>query len=153
TSARHDADSRGVDVKGKAVLILRFVPWGEKGAFGGRRSPHSTLVSKLRNARDHGAAGAILVTPPAAIADAAGEADLHGVVQRASPRGPTLPALLATPEAAGRLLGKRGKDLQALAREIEESKAPRSVALEGLRVRFDTTAGYRVLRNVVGRVR
>src|SRR6185436_2530442 len=72
-------DYRGVDVKGKAVLILRFVPWGERGPFGGRRSPHATLVSKLRNARDHGAAGAILVTPPAAVADVAAEADLHGV--------------------------------------------------------------------------
>jgi hypothetical protein len=57
-------DYAGIDVKGRVVIILRYLPGGDKGPFGDRKNPRARLVSKLRNARDHGAAAAVLVAYP-----------------------------------------------------------------------------------------
>jgi hypothetical protein len=154
-------DYSGLDVKGKVVIVLRFVPrlgWENrppserKGAtpektFGGRRSPHAPLVSKLRNARDHGAAAVILVTPRGS-ASPGGEDDLEGIAHRAAPRRPTLPSLVASTEVVGEILRAAGKDLDGTVREIDETLSPRSFELPGVRIRLDTTPGHRVLRNV-----
>ncbi|MBI4604841.1 MAG: M20/M25/M40 family metallo-hydrolase [Planctomycetes bacterium] len=156
-------DYAGFEVRGKAVIVLRFVPrlGDEKSPFGGKRSPHAALVSKLRNALDHGAAAAIIVTPPLESAagqgprsaETAGENDLRGIAHRASPRQPTLPALIAHPDAVREVLAKAGLDLGALVRGIDEDLKPRSKPLEGLRIRLDTELGQCVLRNVAARLR
>jgi hypothetical protein len=148
-------DYSGIDVQGKALIVLRFVPRDqEKNPFGGRKSPHAALLAKIRNARRHGAAAVIFVTPPkGGPADAAGENDLHGIAHRASPRPPTLPALVAHPRAVSDVLALAGKDLQALAREIDERLSPKSFELPGLRVRLDTRPGQFLLRNVVARLK
>lgn len=58
------------DLKGKIALVMRFEPMDENGQSkwetGGGWSPNAGLDTKLRAARDHGAAGIILVNPPGA---------------------------------------------------------------------------------------
>jgi len=58
-------DYAGLDVKGKIVLVLRYEPppMDDKSPFQNapRYSSHAALYTKAANARDHGAAGMILV--------------------------------------------------------------------------------------------
>jgi hypothetical protein len=58
-------DYAGLDVKGKIVLVLRYEPppKDDKSPFQNapRYSSHAALYTKAANARDHGAAGMILV--------------------------------------------------------------------------------------------
>ena len=155
-------DYSGIDVRGKVAVILRYAPRsrerspdrsrGEERPFGGREGNHAPLAAKLRNAREHGAAGVIFVTPARADGAADPQDDLRGLAHRASPRQPTLPALLASRATVDDWLRPSGKDVAAVAREIDESLRPRSFEIPSLRIRFDTTPGHRVLRNVAGRI-
>jgi Zn-dependent M28 family amino/carboxypeptidase len=153
-------DYAGIDVTGKVVILLRFAPRNGRDGdpFGGRTNPHAALVTKLRNARDHGAAGAVILTPPPREGDAAPanardpDHDLLGLAHRASPRQPTLPALLVRTEVAERLLSFSKKDLRAIMESIDTALAPQSFELPRVRLRFDTTPGYRLLRNVAGKL-
>ena len=142
-------DYEGVDVEGKVAIVLRFTPrfGSEDNPFGGRRSPHAPFVRKLENAAKHGAAGVVFVTPPAWP-----DEDLYGMSYRGSMRRKLLPSLFARREAIDRLLAVQGLDLRTLAAEIDARKAPASVALEGIGIRFSTTRGYLRLRNVVARL-
>lgn len=58
-------DYDGLDVKGKIVIVLRYEPPPSSETSPFRKHPsysaHSTLRAKAANARDHGAAGMILV--------------------------------------------------------------------------------------------
>ncbi len=57
-------DYKGVDAKGKIVLVLRHEPQenDEKSVFAGKQfTTHAEIVNKAINARNHGAAGMILV--------------------------------------------------------------------------------------------
>jgi len=60
---KHD-DYKGLDVKGKIVLVLRHYPneQNKKSAF--RRSRHSFFTTKAAVAAKHGAVGMLLVTDP-----------------------------------------------------------------------------------------
>ncbi len=146
-------DYAGIDVKGKAVIILRYLPGGDKGPFGDRKNPGARLVSKLRNARDHGAAAAILVAYPGpGSGESPAEGDLRGIAHRAAPRQPTLPAILARPEAVDDMLARTGRDLESLVQRIDGSSSPCSFEVPGVRVRLDTAPGHRTLRNVSARI-
>lgn len=60
----HYDDYQGLDVKGKVVIVLRHEPQenDEKSVFEGKESTtHSEIIKKAINARNHGAAGMILV--------------------------------------------------------------------------------------------
>ncbi len=146
-------DFAGLDVAGKILVVLRFVPPGEK--FGGNRSPHAPFVAKLAAARQRGAAGVVFVTPPGH--DSAGrEVDsvqnLQGFVRRASPRHPTVPSILVPFEVAAELFRGRGHDLGAVVAGIDSSAKPNSFVLDGVRLRFGTRPAHRVLRNVAARL-
>jgi aminopeptidase YwaD len=54
-------DYRGLNVKGKIVLVLRHTPDADDN---GKFSPHATIRAKAMAARNHGAAGLLLVTGP-----------------------------------------------------------------------------------------
>jgi hypothetical protein len=56
-------DYAGLDVKGKIVVVVRRTPQADdpKGLFG-QNNPLASLVSKIQNAADHGAAGVIFVS-------------------------------------------------------------------------------------------
>lgn len=54
-------DYKGLDVRGKIVVVLRYTPDGDdQGKFG----PYAQLTYKTMTARDKGAAGILLVTGP-----------------------------------------------------------------------------------------
>jgi len=60
-------DYAGVDVKGKIVFVLKHKPQESDTAsifMGATETNHSLLVSKVRNAKAHGAVGLLLVTDP-----------------------------------------------------------------------------------------
>ena len=150
-------DYDGVDVKGKIVVVLRFVPRSGKDGdrFGGRRSEHASFVAKLTRARKAGAAGVVFVTPPGS--DQTGRElesieNLHGFALQATPRFPTLPALVISAQHASTLLAAAGENLDTLVREIETEFAPRSRALDGVSMKFGTQRGWALLRNVVARL-
>ncbi len=68
TAPEHDHDDyEGIDVEGKIVLMLRHEPREDDpdSPFGGRDSTdHALFSTKAENAREHGAAGMLLVTDP-----------------------------------------------------------------------------------------
>jgi len=142
-------DYAGLDVKGKAVIVMRYLPRLKSNLAGGRFNPLASLVSKLRHAREKGAAAVIFVTPPNVEANPApGEADLQGLAHRAAPRGSTLPAVAVKASVADDLLGRVGKDLASLVRRIDESLEPQSCEIPGMRIRFETVERRCLLRNV-----
>jgi Zn-dependent M28 family amino/carboxypeptidase len=142
-------DYTGVDVRGKVVILLRFTPQagGDGGAFGGLRSPHAPFIAKLENAKKHGAAGVVFVSPPGQPED-----DTYGLAHRAAPRQPTLPALCARRAALDVVLRACGTTLDRLAAAIERELKPQSFELAGARIRFSTTRRHLRLRNVAGRL-
>lgn len=60
-------DYKDIDVRGKIVLVMKHEP-GEKDSTsrfdGVKETTHSLLATKVSNAREHGAAGLLLVTDP-----------------------------------------------------------------------------------------
>lgn len=78
TAKEHDYDDyEGIDVNGKAVVILRHEPQqaNPHSAFNGMDdSPFATLTRKVSNAYEHGAAAVIFCTDDYAIRTAANEA-------------------------------------------------------------------------------
>lgn len=68
TAPEHKYDDyKNIDARGKIVLVMRHEP-GEKDGkspFNGKvLSKYGTLLSKIRNAQEHGAAGLMFVTDP-----------------------------------------------------------------------------------------
>ena len=68
TAPEHDWDDyRGLDVRGKVVLLLRYEP-GQNDASsvfaGARHTSHAYFATKVRNAQAHGAVGMLLFTTP-----------------------------------------------------------------------------------------
>ncbi|MCZ6795685.1 MAG: M20/M25/M40 family metallo-hydrolase, partial [Planctomycetota bacterium] len=108
---------------------------------------HASFAAKLRLAKNHGAAGVIFVTPPGQRED-----DLYGLARRASPRRPTLPAIVARRAGGERLRERSGTRLSRRVEETDQHLTPRSFLLEGTRVRFATSRRLLRLRNVAGRV-
>jgi hypothetical protein len=143
-------DYAGIDVKNKVVMLLRYVPIGKNDPFGGKRSPQAALAAKLRNARDHGAAGAVIIPWPH-LGETSADDDLEGLAHRAAPRAATLPALLVSRTVADRLLGRSGKDVESLRQKIDESLSPQSFDLPDLRIQFHTIPGRFALRNIAAR--
>jgi hypothetical protein len=93
------------DLTGRIALVLRYEPADEDGRsqWGGTRfSEHSSIASKIRAARDRGAAGIILVNPP----NVRGSANTLERLGRSSQFGPSLniPAVQLSQEAADELL-------------------------------------------------
>ena len=132
TAPEHDYDDySGVDVEGKVVLLLRYVPGQalEQGPFE-RDGWHATFVRKAENAISHGAAGVILVNGP-----------LHHREDRLIPFGVhvgaermDVPAMHLSRVHVEQLLQAQGLSLQELQRSIDERLAPRSFELEGVSV-------------------
>jgi hypothetical protein len=147
---RYD-DYAGVDVRGKAVLVLRHEPLRAAAtqAFAGRRdTPHSLFTAKALNAQQHGAAAVLLTSDPVnhpnetdtLIADLApGRADV------------AIPVVQITLRAATDLVAACGRDLAQVQQEIDRTLAPRSFPLAGAAAALDLKMAEQRLRlqNVV----
>ena len=127
-------DYAGVEVEGRAVLVLDARPPGEESPLGGvRGAGFLARAYKLLNARKHGAA-AVLIAPSAAAVDglpAGAGAELPNPTL-ASAR---IPSLAISREAAAAIVARApGPDLDASQAAIDAANAPASRLLEGARV-------------------
>jgi aminopeptidase YwaD len=129
TAKEHGYDDyEGIDVKDKTVLVLRYEPPPKDSSSPFKKYPdysvHSALRTKANNARDHGAAGMILV-------------DLHNPnsQQLLSTRtslwrgGRSLVAAQVKRAVIEKQLTSRGVSLTALKEKIDRSETPASMVL------------------------
>jgi hypothetical protein len=141
-------DYRGVDVKGKVVLVLRKDPgWNDVR--------HASFVAKLRNARQHGAAALLLCNDPATVAKAGGRDVLvPWSMSLGAPVGSgPIPFAFVSQDVARAMLGPgEGASLEALEKALR-AQGPQSRVLEGVSVDLSTalsTTQERNARNVIG---
>ena len=138
----HYDDYAGLDVKDKIVLLLRYEPpsFGEKAAQHGF-TQHSQIITKVINARNHGAKAVVLVNGK--LAD--GEEDL--LTRFGSVSGPEnigIPCIQVKNALAESWLRSAGKSLDQVQKQINSPSAPQSFALPdsfhlSLQVDIETT--------------
>ena len=150
TAPEHDYDDyRGVDVEGKIVMLLRYVPGQalERGPFE-KDGWHATFVRKAENAISHGAAAIMIVNGP-----------LHHREDRLVPFGVNVgtdglpvPAMHLGRVHAEEILEAQGLNLRDLQQRIDERLAPRSFELEGVSVELsiDVRRTIEEVSNVLG---
>jgi len=147
-------DYAGLDVKGKAVLILRRAPGQDKkdGPFSGPAMfRFGTFRHKATNAFQHGAAAVLFVND---LAGLKGEPDkLLSLAEAGNDQNSTVPfAMLSRAYADSALAAAGAPTLEALEKEIGADIKPHSRALENLTLDLDVKLERKSLktRNVVG---
>ncbi len=124
-------DYAGLDVRGKAVLVMTGEPreTDPRGPFRPAEHFHYTeLRHKVLNAREHGAAAVIVVENP-------GRGDRLAALRGTTPSWGIV-AVSAHRALADALLIPAGLDLARLHAEIDRTGAPASRALPGVRARI-----------------
>jgi len=145
-------DYAGLDVRGKVVLLLTHEP-RERDPAGPFRRPEAYRYTEVRyktiNAREHGAAAAILVTDPLGHP---GEAETLLGIRGLPSRGGGILAVHARRSVAEAALAPAGLDLAAVQREIDAALRPRSLPLPGVRaeVQVRLVREHGTTANVVG---
>lgn len=159
-------DYKGLDVKGKIVVILRYAPnKDDRNTFFGTRAGrrHQAFTTKFANAIRHGAAGMILVTGPnhgpdningsfpmlQGLAIDAGNNNRRRRGFGGGNSADRIPAIHLSQKVAARLFGANG--LSKIQKSIDSTMKPRSFALgkkAGLTVKFSNDTVK--TRNVVG---
>jgi len=147
-------DYAGIDVKGKAVLVIRREPQldDEKSPFAGKMTTnYATFVHKATNAFQHGAGAVLMVN------DLAGLKGTADQVLRFTAAGPDenspIPFLSLSRAEADKLLEASGQPkLEALEKEIDSDLKPRSRPLNGwtLNGSFEITRKGLPTKNVIG---
>ena len=151
----HYDDYQGIDVKDKAVVVLRNEPQkdDEKSVFDGRQpTRHSALVNKAINARIHGARAMILAN------DALAPGEEDSLIPFESLSGPLNPGILLLQVKRSTVdawLAASGKTLSGLQKPIDEKLEPQSMAIEGLtlNLRVDVEHIHARTQNVAGVLR
>ena len=126
-------DYEGLDVQGKAVLVIRKQPKPatDTGPFSGTQpSQYAFFTSKESNAAKHGAAALILIN------DAASEKDNPGALLPVSgagntPDGDKIPTFFVSRAMAEAWLKEAGKSLAELEAAIDEKLQPQSFEMTG----------------------
>jgi len=126
-------DYEGLDVKGKAVLVIRKQPKPAQatGPFAGTQpSQYAFFTSKEANAAKHGAAALILIN------DAASEKENPGVLLPVSgsgnsPDGDKIPTFFVSRTMAEAWLKDAGKSLTEIEAAIDEKLQPQSFEMTG----------------------
>lgn len=126
-------DYAGVDVKGKIALVLRYEPPPKDAKSPFKKFPdystHSALRTKANNARDHGAAGMILVDLNNT---GGGQAELVSTQSSLWRGGRSLVAAQVKREVIENRLAANAISLAALKEKIDGSEKPASMPLAGL---------------------
>jgi hypothetical protein len=132
-------DYAGLDVQGKIVVVLRYEPPPKDAHSPFKKYPeysiHSALRTKANNAREHGAAGMILV-------DMNRPADKQELLPTASSLwrgGRSLVAAQVKRDVLESRLAAVGISLNALKKKIDDSEKPASMPLPGLHVMLQVT--------------
>jgi hypothetical protein len=153
-------DYAGLDVKDKAVLIIRREPQQDRddSPFAGKRnSEYATFRHKATNAFQHGAAAVLLVNDAFSLR---GEKDkekpkdeLLGFLDASAETNSTLPFVMVTRALADKLLSAAGQpSLMSLEEQIDADLKPRSAALSGWSVSLQVQIERKTIttKNVVG---
>lgn len=147
-------DYAGLDVKGKAVLVLRREPRQDRedSPFDGRRpSDYATFRHKATNAFQHGAAAVLLVNDLAGLVG--GTDELFKFYSAGIDVNSPIPFLFLSRDCADRLLAAAGApDLRTLEQRIDETLKPSSVEPAGWTadVAVEITRTAVTTKNVVG---
>lgn len=147
-------DYKGVDVKGKAVVVMRHEPQqkDDKSAFDGRRnSKHAYLKSKIKNAIDHGAAAIVFCSDQVAVEQAGGKDELLRFQINADIE-PTIPVFHLQRLPLETVLATAKKPLLgALERNIDTRFEPQSFLIPDAKIVgvSEITTQKRSLRNVI----
>ena len=138
-------DYAGVDVKGKWVMILRADP--ELDNMESKFIPYTELRSKILTAKDHGAAGVLVVSPVALDKD-------DKLIQLTSDNNDVtsgIPVINIKRDVANLLLQASGFRIDSLENILNKSKKPRSIEIATV---VDGTASIVLKRekteNVIG---
>jgi len=137
-------DYKGLDVRGKIVLVLRHTPDGDlDGKFG----PYALLTYKTMTARLKGAAGILLVTGP--ISEQPENLGVFHLESASADCG--IPAAFVKRQHVEKLLEPSGKTLRDLQIMIAHGKT-QSFAIPGARagMRVNVVRDFRPTRNVLG---
>jgi len=122
-------DFEGIDVKGKAVIVLRFHPEGDNQH--SDFNQYASLRYKATKAREQGATALIVVTGPAD----ADKDELMRLTYDQSAGSAGIPSFTMTQAAVNRLLASGGMTVQQLQEGINKEKKPRSMILDGVTVK------------------
>ena len=114
------SDYAGVDVKGKWVMVFRADP--EIDNSDSKFIPYSDVRSKVLTAKDHGAAGMLLVT----LKGQEKEDKLMPLVVENNEVTAGIPIVSITREMADKMLKKTGYTVDSLDRTIVTAKMPKS---------------------------
>jgi Zn-dependent M28 family amino/carboxypeptidase len=144
-------DYAGIDVRGKAVVILRHEPqeFEEKSVFAGRiYTEHAQFFSKAVNARAHGAAAVILVHDISN--HSAGADELEKFSTGVGPADAGLPYVQVKSDIADRWLAAAGNTVRGLGDEIDRDLHPRSFKIPAVSITLETQIrrSERPVRNV-----
>lgn len=149
----HYDDYQGLDVKGKFVVVLRHEPQEDdpNSVFAGRQlTTHAEIVNKAINARNHGAAGMILVNDTANHPGGPDELIKFGTL--AGPEELKIAALQVKATVVDAWLEPSGHTLQKLSQAIDADLSNHSFALDPaitVRVTMDVERIHRSESNVV----
>ncbi|HYZ87421.1 MAG TPA: M28 family peptidase [Bryobacteraceae bacterium] len=144
-------DYAGLDVQGKVVVILRHEPqeYDSRSVFDGRvYTEHSQLLSKVRNARLHGASGVVFVND---MGNHSGEDNLERFHRYVSPEDAGVPFVHVKSEIVEKWVAAAGRDLKQLQTLIDRDLTPQSFALPEslkLRIHVPIERERRVVHNV-----
>jgi hypothetical protein len=144
-------DYKGLDCKGKVVVVLRHEPREKdpKSRWNGdRASPHSSFFAKASVAAAAGASALVVVNDPLNH-----EKDLLDSMNLGSMGRVPLPVLHANRAFAEEILGGTGDALRALQKAIDDADAPVAARESGARVRLRIVTGDRKADNVCGVLR
>jgi hypothetical protein len=147
-------DYAGLDVTGKAVIVLRHDPeeLNPGGRFAKDTSAPTTFINKARNARQHGAKAILFVTDPNHHPK---DLDTVGAATRdLESRDLSILAMHVTRAAVAPLFERAGRDLAAAQQAIDDGGKPQSFELNGGRVRVvgDVRPVRKTVRNVLASV-
>ena len=133
-------DYAGIDARGKIALVLRYEPppKNEKSPFQKwpRYSTYATLRAKMNNARDHGAAGLILVDLQQLKTQARELISLRGIFSR---NDDNVISAQVKRERAEQWFNAQGGSLSAFKEKIDRDQKPNSTPLRDTQVALTVT--------------
>ena len=144
-TAKKFDDFAGIDVSGKAVLVLRNAPPSDSGRDFG---PYASLRYKALKAREKGAKALIVVTGP----EDSENDDLMRLAYDQATGNAGLPAVNITRKRADELLNANGLSIKELQKKLNASRQSNSFILEGVTVDVKITLNEirKTTMNVVG---
>jgi hypothetical protein len=150
----HYDDYTHLDVTGKIVIVLRHEPQedDDKGAFAGKQlTSHAEIANKAINAKNHGAAGLIIVRD---VGNHPGEPDdLFRLGDVSGPQEMSIPIVQVRAEAVDQWIKPSGHTLDKLRQAIDKDLSNHSFTLDPstkVAIKVNIARIRRQVANVVG---